>query len=96
MVGVTLLSRPSFFLRQRFRELHQGALPADAAAICEAVTRPTMRFVPIKTAEQQATLTVHRTRDLLISQRTQLINALPAHLAELGLVANRSASLDER
>ena len=96
MVGVTLLSRPSFFLRQRFRELHQGALPADAATICKAVTRPTMRFVPVKTAEQQATLTVHRTRDLLISQQTQLINALPAHLAELGLVANRSASLDER
>ena len=47
MVGVTLLSRPSFFLRQRFRELHQGALPADAATICEAVTRPTMRFVPV-------------------------------------------------
>ena len=58
--------------------------------------RPTMRFVPVKTAEQQATLTVHRTRDLLISQQTQLINALRAHLAELGLVANRSASLDER
>ena len=62
---------------------------ADAAAICEAVTRPSMRFVPIKTAEQQATLTVHRTRDLLIGQRTQLINALRAHLAELGLVANQ-------
>jgi transposase len=48
-----------------------------------------MRFVPIKTAEQQATLTVHRTRDLLISQRTQLINALRAHLAELGFVTNQ-------
>jgi transposase len=63
---------------------------ADAAAICEAVTRPSMRFVPVKTAEQQATLTVHRTRDLLISQRTQLINALRAHLAELGLVTNQA------
>lgn len=62
---------------------------ADAAAICEAVTRPSMRFVPIKTEEQQATLAVHRTRDLLISQRTQLINALRAHLAELGLVADQ-------
>lgn len=60
---------------------------ADAAAICEAVTRPSMRFVPIKTQEQQAALAVHRTRDLLIGQRTQLINALRAHLAELGLVA---------
>jgi transposase len=62
---------------------------ADAAAICEAVTRPSMRFVPIKTEEQQAALAVHRTRDLLIGQRTQLINALRAHLAELGLVAEQ-------
>ena len=62
---------------------------ADAAAICEAVTRPNMRFVPIKTAEQQSTLAVHRTRDLLIKQRTQLINALRAHLAELGIVAEQ-------
>ena len=60
---------------------------ADAAAICEAVTRPSMRFVPVKTAEQQAALMLHRTRDLLIRQRTQLINALRAHLAELGSVA---------
>ena len=43
---------------------------ADAAAICEAVTRPSMRFVPIKTAEQQAALMLHRTRDLLMRQRT--------------------------
>jgi transposase len=62
---------------------------ADAAAICEAVTRPSMRFVPVKTPEQQAALSVHRTRDLLIGQRTQLINALRAHLAELGLVAEQ-------
>jgi hypothetical protein len=60
---------------------------ADAAAICEAVTRPSMRFVPIKSAEQQSALMLHRTRDLLIRQRTQLINAMRAHLAELGLVA---------
>lgn len=60
---------------------------ADAAAICEAVTRPSMRFVPVKSAEQQATLMAHRSRDLLIRQRTQLVNALRAHLAELGLVA---------
>jgi transposase len=62
---------------------------ADAAAICEAVTRPSMRFVPIKTPEQQAALSVHRSRDLLVGQRTQLINALRAHLAELGLVAEQ-------
>ncbi len=60
---------------------------ADAAAICEAVTRPSMRFVPVKSAERQSALMVHRTRDLLIRQRTQLINAMRGHLAELGMVA---------
>lgn len=49
---------------------------ADAEAICEAVTRPTMRFVPIKSVEQQAALALHRTRDLLVRQRTQLINTI--------------------
>jgi transposase len=47
---------------------------ADAEAICEAVTRPTMRFVEVKTPEQQAILAVHRTRDLIVRQRTQAIN----------------------
>src|SRR6478736_6216715 len=60
---------------------------ADAEAICEAVRRPTMRFVQIKSAEQQGRLMLHRTRDLLMRQRTQVINALRAHLAELGLIA---------
>ena len=60
---------------------------ADAEAICEAVRRPTMRFVGAKSAEQQGRLMQHRTRDLLIRQRTQAINALRAHLAELGIVA---------
>src|SRR5499426_3275571 len=60
---------------------------ADAEAICEAVRRPTMRFVRVKSAEQQGQLMQHRTRDLLIRQRTQVINALRAHLAELGIVA---------
>jgi transposase len=59
---------------------------ADAEAICEAVTRPTMRFVPIKTPEQQAALMMHRSRDLLVGQRTALVNALRGHLAELGIV----------
>src|SRR6266702_7058707 len=54
---------------------------ADAEAICEAVRRPTMRFVQIKSAEQQGQLMQHRTRDVLIRQRTQIINALRAHLA---------------
>src|SRR5450631_2990354 len=60
---------------------------ADAEAICEAVRRPTMRFVAVKAAEQQGRLMQHRTRDVLIRQRTQIINALRAHLAELGIVA---------
>lgn len=60
---------------------------ADAEAICEAVTRPTMRFVPIKTPEQQSVLMLHRTRALFVRQRTTLINAIRAHLAELGIVA---------
>jgi transposase len=60
---------------------------ADAEAICEAVRRPTMRFVQVKSAEQQGQLMQHRTRDLLMRQRTQVINALRAHLAELGIVA---------
>src|SRR3954465_9674750 len=60
---------------------------ADAAAICEAVRRPTMRFVELKSAEQQGRLMQHRTRDLLLRQRTHTINALRAHLAELGIVA---------
>jgi transposase len=59
---------------------------ADAEAICEAVTRPTMRFVPVKGEEQQGILVLHRTRELLIRQRTMLINALRAHLAEFGIV----------
>jgi transposase len=60
---------------------------ADAEAICEAVRRPSMRFVPIKTPEQQAVLVEHRTRQLLVRQRIMLVNALRAHLAEFGIVA---------
>ena len=60
----------------------------DAEAICEAVQRPTIRFVPVKTVKQQSILMTHRTRSLLVRQRTMLANALRAHLAELGFVAN--------
>ena len=60
---------------------------ADAEAICEAVQRPSMRFVAVKTEEQQSTLAIHRVRETLVSQKTQLINALRAHLAEFGIVA---------
>jgi transposase len=62
---------------------------ADAAAICEAVTRPSMRFVSVKTEDQQSALLMHRARELLVRQRTQLINAVRGHLAEFGLVAAR-------
>ena len=60
---------------------------ADAEAICEAVTRPTMRFVAVKGTEQQGVLMVHRTRELLVRQRTMLVNAMRAHMAEFGIVA---------
>lgn len=61
----------------------------DDAAICEAVARPCMRFIPVKTAEQQSALVLHRARQLLVRQRTQLINAIRGHLAEFGLIVGR-------
>src|SRR6187397_3297502 len=60
---------------------------ADAEAICEAVTRANMRFVPTKTPEQQSYLMLHRTRHLFIRQQTAVINAIRSHLAEFGIVA---------
>ena len=60
---------------------------ADAAAICEAVTRPSMRFVALKGVEQQSVLMGHRTRELLVRQRTMVVNAMRAHMAEFGIVA---------
>ena len=65
---------------------------ADAEAICEAVTRPTMRFTPAKSAEQQSVLMLHRARELLVRQRTMVINALRGHCAELGLIVAQGAS----
>jgi transposase len=61
----------------------------DAAAICEAVTRPSMSFVPVKGAEQQGLSMLHSARSQLIGQRTQLVNAVRGHLSELGIVAER-------
>jgi transposase len=58
---------------------------ADAEAVCEAVARPTMRFVAVKSPEQQAALSMHRTRDLLVKQRTQLVNMIRGLLAEFGI-----------
>ena len=65
---------------------------ADAEAICEAVMRPTMRFVAVKSTEQQAVLMLHRSRALLVRQRTMLANAVRAHLAEFGIVAGLGVS----
>src|SRR5271154_1841567 len=65
----------------------------DAAAICEAVTRPSMRFVPTKSEQQQSGLMLHRSRQLLVRQRTMLSNAIRGHLAELGIIADVLAEL---
>lgn len=65
---------------------------ADAEAICEAAMRPTMRFVPVKSEETQGAAVVFRIRDLLIRQRTQVINALRGHLAEFGQVVPQGAA----
>jgi transposase len=69
---------------------------ADAGAICEAVTRPSMRFVSVKSEEQQAVLMMHRTRDFLVRQLTQVTNAIRAHLAEFGIVAPKGVHNVER
>jgi len=69
---------------------------ADAEAICEAVTRPTMRFVPVKSAERQAALLDHKTRDFLVRQRTQLVNTIRAHLSEFGIVVAKGIHNVER
>src|SRR5205823_2236145 len=65
---------------------------ADAEAICEAVTRPNMRFVPIKSAEAQSVLMLHRARHLLVRQRTAQVSAMRAHLAEYGVIAAKGIS----
>jgi transposase len=65
---------------------------SDAAACCEAVRRPSMRFVPVKTVDQQSALLLHRARSLLVSQRTRLGNAIRAHLAEFGVIARKGTT----
>jgi transposase len=84
-LGHTVRLMPASYVKAYVKRSKNDA--ADATAICEAVTRPSMRFVPVKTIDQQGALMPHRARDLLIRQRTQLINALRGHLAEIGLVA---------
>ena len=84
-LGHTVRLMPPSYVKAYLKRSKNDA--NDAAAICEAVVRPSMRFVPIKTKEQQAGLMLHRTRQLLVRQRTMLSNALRGHLAELGIVS---------
>lgn len=65
---------------------------ADAEAICEAAQRPAIRFVTVKSEAKQASAVIFRTRDVLVSQRTQLINAIRGHLSEYGLIAPQGPS----
>ena len=69
---------------------------ADAEAICEAAQRPTMRFVAVKSETKQASAVIFRARDLLVGQRTQIINSLRGHLGEYGLIAPQGPSQVER
>ena len=84
-LGHTVRLMPPAYVRPYVKRQKNDA--ADAEAICEAVQRPSMRFVPTKTPDQQACLMLHRTRHLFIRQQTAVINAIRAHLAEFGVVA---------
>jgi len=103
LVGIEACSSSHYWARELIARGHQVRLmpaqyvkpyvkrgkndAADAEAICEAVTRPTMRFVPVKTPEQQSVMMLHRVRLMLNRQRTQLSNSIRAHLSEFGIVA---------
>jgi transposase len=84
-LGHTVRLMPPAYVKPYVKRQKNDA--ADAEAICEAVSRANMRFVPTKTAEQQSCLMLHRTRHLFIRQQTSVINVIRAHLAELGIVA---------
>jgi transposase len=84
-LGHTVKLMPPSYVKAYLKRSKNDA--NDAAAICEAVTRPSMRFVPIKTEQQQSGLMLHRSRQLLVRQRTMLSNAIRGHMAELGLIA---------
>src|SRR6202043_887321 len=84
-LGHTVRLMPPAYVKPYVKRHKNDAI--DAEAICEAVTRPNMRFVATKTREQQSCLTLHRTRHLCIRQQTSVINAIRAHLAEFGIVA---------
>ncbi len=84
-LGHTVRLMPPAYVKPYVKRHKNDA--TDAEAICEAATRPNMRFVATKTPEQQSCLTLHRTRHLFIRQQTSVINAIRAHLAEFGIVA---------
>jgi transposase len=84
-LGHTVRLMPPAYVKPYVKRHKNDAI--DAEAICEAVTRPNMRFVTTKTREQQSCLTLHRIRHLFIRQQTSVINAIRAHLAEFGIVA---------
>lgn len=89
-IGHTVKMMPPNYVKPYVKRGKTDA--ADAEAIAEAVTRPTMRFVAIKTVDQQAVLMLHKVRDILVRQRTMLINALRGHLAEFGIIAATGAA----
>ena len=84
-LGHAVVLLPPQYIKPYLKRGKNDAL--DAEAICEAMSRPSMRFVPVKSAESQAALMVLRTRDLFVKQRTMLINAIRGHAAEFGVIA---------
>ena len=84
-LGHTVRQMPPSYVKAYLKRSKNDA--NDAAAICEAVTRPSMRFVPIKSGQQQSGLMLHRSRQLLVRQRTMLSNAIRGHMAELGIIS---------
>ena len=92
-LGHTVKLMPPAYVKAYVKRNKNDA--ADAEAICEAVTRPSMRFVPVKDAEQQSLLMLHRARSLLVRQRTMLVNALRAHMAEFGIIARRVCGMSK-
>jgi transposase len=85
VLGHTVKLMPPSYVKAYLKRSKNDA--NDAAAICEAVTRPSMRFVPIKSDQQQSGLMLHRSRQLLVRQRTMLSNAIRGHMAELGIIS---------
>ena len=87
-LGHTVRLMPPSYVKAYLKRSKNDA--NDAAAICEAVTRPSMRFVPAKSEQQQSGLMLHRSRQLLVRQRTMLSNAIRGHMAELGVISAKA------